>query len=202
MKTLILPGFFFGDIAYHLAIVKVEKVIVDLHENYIKQSQRNHTLIQGPNTSIKLTLPIHKFNSKDRSTGNVRISHQEDFVRSHLQSIKTAYSPAPYFDSFYPLIEELYRNEWYNLKEAHQSSCQLIFDLLGVTKKIEYSEHYIEENDQYLDFRLKNIPINSNIKAYNKVFNHGNTSNVGTSIIDLIFNEGKWARKYLIDNSH
>jgi len=198
----IFPGYFFGDIAYHSALLASDNAVIDLHENYIKQSQRNHTIISGPNGLIKLTLSIHKPSGVDRSSGNIRIDHSENFKREHLNSIKTAYSPSPFFESFFPKLEVFYSQQHTTLREAHKASIALVNDVVQIDKPWDYSEQYFQANEHDLDLRIKkNVPLYPN-KTYSQVFQEKQGFLPNLSILDLIFNEGKWARKYLIENSN
>jgi len=197
----ILPGYYFGDIAYYTALLQSENAIIDFHENYIKQSQRNHTVISGPNGIVKLSMPIHKASKDNRRTGNIKIDHSENTSREHLNSIKTAYSPSPFFESFFPLVEQFYSIEYTNLKEAHLAAFNVVDSVIQIDGKLKYSQQYSQAKESDIDLRVKNNFPSYKFSNYSQVFQdrHGFIPNL--SILDLIFNEGKWARKYLIDNS-
>jgi len=182
-------------------MLQSENAIIDLHENYIKQSQRNHTLISGPNGTVKLSMPIHKVSKENRSTGNIKIDYSENTRREHLNSIKTAYSSSPFFESFFPLVEQFYSIEYVNLKEAHLAAFNVVDSVIKINRKLNHSEHYYQAKESDLDLRVKyNFPL-YDFAPYPQVFQDRHDFLPNLSILDLIFNEGKWARKYLIDNS-
>lgn len=196
---LVLPSYFFGDILYWIYLINEPNVTIDEHENYIKQTQRNHTKILGPNGQLKLTVPVEKAVSNRRTTRHIRIKESE-YKREHLQSIRTAYSSSSFFASFFPLIESFYSEKWSSLSEVQKMSHQLIASVLKFDQEIKYSKTYINLSKSERDFR-KNWPKNHMFNAkYPQVFEakHGFVSNL--SVLDLIFNEGPWARSFILEN--
>lgn len=186
-KTLFLPLYFFGDISYWIHYLESDEVILVTGENYAKQSQRNHTWILGPNGKQKLTVPVIGQKGDKLRLSEIKIHKDSEYRKSHLNSIRTAYGTAPFFESFYPLIEEVYA-------EDHD----LIVDL---NLKINTVIAKIIKPKSRINVELLNLPI-SNIAtkpahSYPQVFSYkfGFTPNL--SVMDLIFNEGRYARNYL-----
>ena len=93
------PLFYSGSVGYFQSLLAADSVQFEVHEHFIKQTQRNRLEILGPNGRQLLVIPTLKSAGK-RTTGNVKISHAENWQKEHWKSLEAAYQRSPYFEFY------------------------------------------------------------------------------------------------------
>lgn len=78
---------------------------------YDKRGWRNRNQIKTPHGTQWLTVPVHSRGVQTRSIpiNQIRIAWEHPWNEIHLKAIQQAYSKAPYFDRYRPLLEAFYR---------------------------------------------------------------------------------------------
>jgi hypothetical protein len=176
-----------GDVAHYALYLQYDKVIWNPALRYQKQSSRNHLQIAGPNGKLKLTIPVqHPVNYL--SDKEVKISWRENWQKQHWRTLETCYNSSPFFKYYQPEFLALYQQqpeyllEW-NLK-LHQLICR-----------------FLDIRNFALDESGNNEPIVSeqdiDMPPYYQTFADRHGFIQGLSILDLLFNEGPQAKRYL-----
>jgi hypothetical protein len=151
-----------------------------------------------------LTVPVHaKNNIKYNIVG---VDHSQNWIRIHLRTIKSAYSNAPYFDHYFPLIEEILQKEIQLLTDVNLEILTLCLRLLGWDKKVSICK--VVEIGEEKDYRnrvslRKNVGILESIfqeRTYQQLFGSKFVPNL--SILDLLFNEGTQASDYFSEDAY
>lgn len=191
---------------------------------YTKGDWRNRNKIKAKNGLEWITIPC---GTSEKRLINEVILTDNSWQLKHWRQIEKNYKEAKYFHEYCDFFKDIYLSrKWDNLSELNQFIIKTIsIDLLSIKTKFESSEDYNLKNSKservlellkkcgakwylsgpaaksYLDiesFKLENIEISwmdySNYPVYNQLyppFEHG------VSIIDLIFNEGPNAHKFL-----
>lgn len=86
-----------GDVYYVLDTVQ-----------FVKDVFQNRNKIRTHNGWQWLTVPVKKVNKHIVQWLDVEIDNNKPWKRKHLNAIKMSYGKAPYFDKYFPEIEELY----------------------------------------------------------------------------------------------
>ena len=197
--TLIHPTYF-PSISHFSAMMQAEKIVFEVEDNFQKQTNRNRTYIYSPNGVQLLNIPIKHTKSEHQKTKDVQIEPDFDWQKQHFKSLEAAYRSSPFFeyfeDDFRPLFEK-----------KHKFLMDLNFEVLEtLTKclriKLDYStttEFFKETEANVLDYRFlaNGKKDNSEFEVYPQFFDdkHGFINNL--SILDLLFNEGKFTIDYL-----
>lgn len=203
MNNILLSTAYLGNIFYFSQIAKAESVLIEKHENFVKQTYRNRCSILGANGKLDLTIPVVKYSGKKIKISATEISYQDNWNKQHWQSITSAYNSSPFFEFYKDDFEPLFMEKPQNLLDFNNKLQSVCLDILQLSAKISYTEDFIPMNDTkgYTDMRNSISPkIQMDIpdqQEYHQVFEekHGFTSNL--SIIDLIFNEGPNAASFL-----
>ncbi len=200
MNILIHPTYF-PSISHFTAIVQAEKVTFEMEDNFQKQTNRNRTYIYSPNGIQLLNIPVKHSKTAHQKTKDIQIENDFDWQKQHFKSLEAAYRSSPFFEYFEDDLLPIFEKKHQFLMDLNLE----VFDLITrcLRMKIEYStttEYFHEINsNEITDFRfLANGKKDaSQFESYTQVFDDkfGFINNL--SVLDLVFNEGKFALDYL-----
>lgn len=203
MNILIHPTYF-PSISHFVAMAQAESITFEMEDNFQKQTNRNRTYIYSPNGIQLLNIPVKHSKESHQKTKDVKIEMDFDWQKQHFKSLEAAYRSSPFFEYFeddiYPIFEK-----------KHNFLMDLNFEVLDiVTKclrmKLEYTtttEYFHEVNPDVTDFRFlaNGKKDNSQFEVYPQVFEEKAGFLNNLNILDLLFNEGKFAMDYLKSQS-
>lgn len=210
---------------YFDAINSVDEFIVLDDVQYTKRDWRNRNKIKTASGELWLTIPIEVKNKFHQKITEAKISDPA-WANRHWKTLVTNYAAAPYFKDYAPLFQALYLEKQYTcLTEVNYAFLKLICSILNISTKINFSSEYpsnaLGKTDRllsickqvgatdyysgpsaknYLDegmFEAENIHVHyfdfTKYKSYSQL--NGKFMNE-VSILDLIFNEGPFAKLY------
>ena len=200
MNILIHPTYF-PSISHFAAIVQAEKVTFEMEDNFQKQTNRNRTYIYSPNGIQILNIPVKHSKIAHQKTKDIQIENDFDWQKQHFKSLEAAYRSSPFFEYFEDDLLPIFEKKHSFLMDLNLE----VFDLITrcLRMKIEYNStteyvHEIESNE-ITDFRFlaNGKKDQSQFESYTQVFDDkfGFINNL--SVLDLVFNEGKFAVDYL-----
>jgi hypothetical protein len=200
MKTLLHPSYL-PSISHFAAIVQSESITFEMEDNFQKQTNRNRTYIYSPNGIQLLNIPIKHSDLSHQKTKDVRIETEFDWQKQHFKSLEAAYRGSPFFEYFEDDLLPLFKKKHTFLMDLNMEAFDVICKCLRMKLKFETTTEYFHnlEDTQIVDFRyLINGKKDTNtFEPYTQVFDdkHGFVNNL--SVLDLLFNEGKFAVDYL-----
>ena len=199
MNTLLHPCYF-PSISHFVALAQSEEVAFEVFDNFQKQTNRNRTYIYSPNGIQLLNIPIKHIKDSRQKTKDVRIESDFDWQKQHFKSLEAAYRSSPFFEFFEDDIRPIFEKKHEFLLDLNFEALEIVFKCLRM--KIEFSkttEYFPQVDPTITDFRnlVDGKKDDSIFTKYTQVFDdkHGFLSNL--SVLDLIFNEGKYAIDYL-----
>jgi hypothetical protein len=198
MSSLLLPTYF-PSISNFSAISKADSVVFEVEDNFQKQTNRNRTYIYSPNGIQMLNIPIKHSKEKHQKTKEVKLETAFDWQKQHFKSLEAAYRTSPFFEYFEDILLPIFTKKYTFLMDVNFETIEIVSKCLNMKLEFEKTTEYFHESPDSLDFRYlangkKDI---SNFKAYTQVFEekHGFINNL--SVLDLLFNEGRFALDYL-----
>ena len=198
MNTLLYPSYF-PSISHFVAIVQSEEITFEVEDNFQKQTNRNRTYIYSPNGIQLLNIPIQHANSNSQKTKDVKIESSFDWQKQHFKSLAAAYRSSPFFEYFEYIIEPFYAKKHTFLMDLNFETIEIILKCLPM--KLDYNKtlEYFSDVPEMNDFRnlVNGKKDDSKFEPYTQVFGdkHGFLNNL--SVLDLLFNEGRFALDYL-----
>ncbi|WP_409415612.1 WbqC family protein [Flavobacterium sp. PS2] len=199
MNSLLLPTYF-SSISHCAVMAQSESITFEIEDNFQKQTNRNRTYIYSPNGLQLLNIPVKHSKNAHQKTKEIQVENEFDWQKQHFKSLEAAYRSSPFFEFFEDDIRPFF-------DKKHQFLMDLNFEALDIVSKclrmkLEYtktSEYFHEADANISDFRvLANGKKDTNaFETYTQVFDdkHGFINNL--SVLDLLFNEGKYAMDYL-----
>ncbi|MFA9191836.1 WbqC family protein [Flavobacterium sp. FZUC8N2.13] len=200
MKTLLHPSYF-PSISHFVAILQSESIVFEMEDNFQKQTNRNRTYIYSPNGIQLLNIPIKHSKTSHQKTKDIQIENDFDWQKQHFKSLEAAYRSSPFFeffeDDFIPFFEKKHQF----LMDLNFESLEIISKCMRMKLDYEKTTEYFHEVDANAVLDLRTLvdgkKDQSQFESYTQVFDdkHGFLSNL--SVLDLLFNEGKYALDYL-----
>lgn len=200
MKTLIFPTYF-PSISHYVAILKTEKVLLEIGDHFQKQTNRNRMYIHSPNGKQLLNIPIkHVENGLlHQKTKDVRVENDFGWQKQHFKSMEAAYRTSPYFEYFEDDFRPIFDKKHTFLLDLNLKVFETVNDALGLKLAIDTSDVFEKNPENCLDARnLANGKKDENsFDSYAQVFDDRNGFINNLSIFDLLCNEGRHAVAYL-----
>lgn len=207
MKAALFSSYF-PCIQYVSKFLIYDKIIIDVYENYLRQTYRNRCKIHAANGISNLSIPVNK--SFRTYIKEIEIDYSEDWQKNHYRAILSAYKNSAFYDYYFDEFSNIFDKKERFLIDLNEKILQIIFKTLKISPAYVYSSEFVKPNDSITDFREIIHPKNHNLgfdkeftpKQYMQVFGnrHGFTPNM--SIIDLIFNEGPLATSIIRESIH
>jgi len=198
--TVLLHPTYCPSIATFVAIAKADSVVMEVQDNYQKQTYRNRCYIYAANGKLQLSIPV-VFSQKNRQKySEVKIANTYKWQDNHWKSLESAYRTSPFFEFYADELQPLFTETFDTILEFNLKCFELICDCLQLELDYSKTEVYDKEPKNTIDYRLL---VNAKketiipLKPYTQVFEakHGFINNL--SILDLLFNEGTNAVSYL-----
>lgn len=193
MKALLHPTYF-PTIASFSLLVK-EPCLLEVSDNYQKQTYRNRTYIYGANGKQILTVPIlHTGGETGRQLyKDVRVDNQVAWQKLHWKTLQTAYRTTPYFEYYEDKIAPIFTQKHDFLLDLNLRTIEAVLDCLHIDVSWEQTTAYHSTYDGVTDYRYltdAKAAYEVSQDPYYQIFSdkHGFISNL--SILDLLFHEG------------
>ena len=180
---------------YFALLRQCSEVILQDGETFQKQSYRNRCYLRGPNKVQILSVPVSG-NTRRSNIKEVTINYAEKWHLEHIQSLRSAYGKAPYFEYYFEYFEQILLKKNKFLWDLNRDILTLCLDLLNFDIKIsESSDTPVDlkevDNRYYGLINRKTSFLDRNIYqevGYQQLFGNNFVPNI--SIIDLLFCEG------------
>ncbi|GIM53704.1 WbqC family protein [Capnocytophaga cynodegmi] len=201
-SVLIHPTYFPSIAQFHL-ILKYPCVL-EVSDNYQKQTLRNRAYIYGANGKQALNLPIKHVGGE---TGrqlfkDVRVENHFPWQRLHWKSLETAYRTSPFFEYYEDDLLPLFEKKYTFLLDVNMDTIQTLLACLQTDINFDKTKSYEAEPKQVKDFRFltsakKEFPLQ--MEEYHQIFSDKHGFLLNLSVLDLLFHEGPNTEDYLMN---
>ncbi|UPQ78146.1 WbqC family protein [Flavobacterium azooxidireducens] len=198
MKALVHPTYF-PSISHYAAMVQAEQVVFEMEDNFQKQTNRNRMYIYSPNGIQMLNIPIKHSKVGNQKCKDVKIEPDFNWQKQHFKSLEAAYRTSPFFEYFEDDIAPIFQKKHTFLMDLNLEVFELLNQCVGISISPEKTIEYFHEVNDVSDFRYlaNGKKDQTQCERYTQVFGekHGFLNNL--SVLDLLFNEGRYALDYL-----
>lgn len=198
MAVLVHPTYF-PSISHFVAMVQSDQVIFEIDDNFQKQTNRNRMYIYSPNGIQLLNVPIKHAKNAFQKTKDVKIENDFNWQKQHFKSLEAAYRSSPFFEYFEDDIRPLFTKKHAFLMDLNLQTFALVSECLGTKFNVIHTAEYFKDVNDVKDYRtLANGKKNASLfDVYTQVFEEKAGFLNNLSVLDLLFNEGRYALDYL-----
>lgn len=135
MKLGIMQPYFVPYIGYWQLMNLVDQYVIYDDVNYIKGGwiNRNRILVNG--NPKYFNIPMLGA-TPNLLINQIKVDHNRAIIKKNLRSIEGAYKKAPYYESVYPMIEDILWCEENNIAKYIEHSFRIICEYLGIQTKL------------------------------------------------------------------
>jgi hypothetical protein len=197
MTLTIHPGYFM-DVVSWIYIIQSDRVILDLHDSYVKQTYRNRCYIAAANGKLSLNIPIiHQGGSASPAYRSIIIDNDQHWAQNHFKSLRSAYKSSPFFEFYEDEIRALYVNVPASLMEWNIKLMNWIARKLYIS--FDPSEALDYQKDQLATYLITvKKDHTTSLEPYIQVFQEKHGFLPHLCILDVLFNLGPATRAYLL----
>lgn len=209
MKTAILSSAYFAPVQWYQKLNRYENIVIEQHDNFIKQTYRNRCVIATTQGLQALTIPVERPSDARLDKTQLKdicISDHGNWRHLHWKALLSAYGESPFFEYYADDIHPFYEKKYKFLLDFNMEINAKMMELLDIEKSSlslsnEYSSY--EGDCDTVDFREVIRPKHPGEdkewqpKKYYQVYQQKFGFQPNLSILDLLFNEGNEAVYYL-----
>lgn len=201
---LVIESQYFPPVILFKKSISFSNIKIDVYEPWRKMSFRNRCVVVGSNGIINLSIPVLEGREQKKLLKDVWIDNRKPWQSQHWKTITSCYKRSPWFDFFEPELDKLYRQPVELLRDWNRTCLGWVIGKLGLS--ISVDDMPVVGSDQpdpeMVDWRNKLTPRSvqtdfPNPVRYHQVFEERIGFIPHLSVLDLLFCEGKNARKIL-----
>jgi len=130
-------------VEYFFAIAHSDRVLIEQHEAYQKQSWRNRCRILSAAGPEDLSIPVVKEARLSRPIRDIRIDYSEPWLQHHSRALSAAYNHSAFYDYYAPDLLPILESKPAFLFDLNMSLLEKLLSLLGLTVPIDLTESFI-----------------------------------------------------------
>ena len=173
MKIIYLSSAYLAPVEYYAKLVAYDKIFIEQHDHYVKQTYRNRCTIAAPDGELALSIPTVKPDTLKCPLKDIRISDHGNWRHLHWNALSSAYNHTPFFEYYRDDFQPFYEKK---RTTSFQSSFAPNED--DFRERIHPKKNYKEEDPDFI------------VRPYYQVFQERLGFLPNLSIVDLLFNMG------------
>lgn len=187
----ILPLAYFGSLEWWREALAPDAVI-DVGENYVKQSCRNRCEILSASGRMSLTANVVKGASiHKKAVRDMRLDYSKRWQHQHWNAMRSAYKNTPYYDYFADSFEPFFSRRVEFLYDFDRSIAETVARIIGRPDALRFSEEYVTASPADRDLRVWSFLGAKPAQEYWQVFSDRLTFEPNLSVVDFLFSEGR-----------
>lgn len=193
--SCLIEPHYLPSLEYFCALLPFDKLILEKHEHYIKQSFRNRCYINTANGVEMLVVPLSEKHGKV-PLKDIPIDYSKKWQNNHWRGIQSAYAKAPFFEHYSDPLRKIIFSDHQLLSDLNLALLSFCLRSLKIEKEVSETVSYEKSvGEDIYDLRSSITPKEGysgrpyyKPVAYHQVFGSAFAENL--SIVDLLFSEG------------
>lgn len=140
MKRVAVDLHFIPCLEFFTAVIDADEILISSNEKYQRQSYLNRTRIRLANKVENLSIPIQGRRPRT-PLDQVLIDYSQNWQKIHLRGIQSAYGKAPFFEFFFPYVENVYKKKYSSLWDLNFQMLTICLKLLKYSGKLTVCEN-------------------------------------------------------------
>ena len=198
---ILFPAAYFPPLSYFAHLLRARVIYIEQMETFPKQTYRNRCEIMTASGKTSLVVPVTKPQGNHTMTKDIEICYRESWQEQHWKTLQAGYRSSPYFSYYADIILPLFESRQTLLLLHNHLILKTISRLIGIDTAVKFTHDFVNEPADMLDLRHELSPKNRQSKTvylkYPQVFEHKTGFIADLSILDLLFNMGPEAGRYL-----
>ena len=149
MKVAYLSSAYLAPVEYYSKLLNYDKIFIEQHDHYMKQTYRNRCTIAGPEGELALSIPTVKPEEPKCPMKDIRISDHGNWRHLHWNAIESAYNSTPFFEYYKDDFRPFYEKKYEFLTDFNEELCRLVCELIDIQPAIERTKEYKTERNRF-----------------------------------------------------
>jgi hypothetical protein len=141
----VLTTAYLPPVEYFYAIAHSDRLLIEAHEAYQKQSWRNRCRILATGGPEDLSIPVVKEERLSRSVRDIRIDYGEPWLQHHIRAFAAAYNHSAFYDYYADDLIPLLERKPVFLFDLNQSLLEKLMSLLDLSVPVTFTETFVKE---------------------------------------------------------
>lgn len=207
MHTALLSTAYLAPVRYYTKLACYKKTVIEVWENYRKQSFRNRCMIASANGPLALSIPVERTENIKCLVKDIKIDYRENWQKQHFKAIESAYRNAPFFLYYIDDIAVFFFKRTSFLFDFNFALQEVLLKNTDLKPDVVFTDKFIstpgENTEDYRNSihpkeRMIKPDIHYKIEKYPQVFDGRYGFIHDLSIIDLLFNTGPDAKGIIL----
>jgi len=134
-------------VEYFFAIAHSDRVLIEQHEAYQKQSWRSRCRILAAAGPEDLSIPIVKEERRSRPIRDIRIDYSEPWLQHHIRALSAAYNHSAFYDYYADDLIPLLEQKPAYLFDLNQTLLEKLLTLLDLHTPVSLTESFVKDYD-------------------------------------------------------
>lgn len=207
MSTVLFELPYCPPAAFFAELLTADRLLLERHEHYHKQTYRNRCLVLTAQGVQPLTVPVIDGNRSEKvRIDELEIDYRQNWVHRHWRTLQTAYGNSSFFEYYADYFHDVFVSKPDRLFDLNLALLHLILRCLRLTLPVEFTQewHPSYPSPEFRDRRdwltPKQLPDTASgaglRQEYRQCF--GAAFVPGLSVLDLLFAVGPAAGQLLL----
>ena len=140
--TVVLTTAYLPPVEYFFAIAHGDRVLIEQHEAYQKQSWRKRCRILSAGGPEDLSIPVVKEERLSRPIRDIRIDYGEPWLQQHTRAFGAAYNSSAYYDYYADELIPILERKPAFLFDLNMALLEKLMALLGLDIPVSLTESF------------------------------------------------------------